>query len=135
MDRITAKQKGRLSRKKRVRRNIGGTAARPRLTVYRSLKHIYAQIIDDEAGNTLVAASSMGRDLRDEIKQEELRGAAKAIGVGHRARRLLRATSKKWSSTAMAMPTTARSRRWPRRPEKPGWSSKPLGQSFRRKGF
>jgi large subunit ribosomal protein L18 len=81
VDRITAKQKGRLSRKKRVRRNIGGTAARPRLTVYRSLKHIYAQIIDDEAGNTLVAVSSMGRDLRDEIKRKNCVDAAKAIGA------------------------------------------------------
>jgi len=50
--------KARLKRHGRVRKNIFGTASRPRLCVFRSLKNIYAQIIDDEAGNTLVAASS-----------------------------------------------------------------------------
>ena len=46
-------------RRKRVRKHISGTAARPRVSVYRSLKHVYAQIIDDKAGCTLVAASSV----------------------------------------------------------------------------
>lgn len=81
MERIAAKKKGRLSRKKRVRRNIAGTSMRPRLTVYRSLHHIYAQIIDDEAGATLVSASSMGRDLRDDLKKKNTVDAAKAIGA------------------------------------------------------
>lgn len=47
----------------RVRKNISGTAQRPRLNVYRSLNHIYAQIIDDTKGATLVAASSMDKDF------------------------------------------------------------------------
>ncbi len=50
--------KARLKRHKRVRAKISGTAARPRLSVYRSTKHIYAQLIDDVAGVTLAAASS-----------------------------------------------------------------------------
>ena len=49
----------RLKRHKRVRKNISGTAERPRLNVYRSLNHIYAQIIDDTKGVTLVSASSI----------------------------------------------------------------------------
>ena len=53
----------RLRRHRRVRANISGTAARPRLDVYRSAKHIYAQIIDDEKGVTLVSASSMDKDF------------------------------------------------------------------------
>jgi large subunit ribosomal protein L18 len=49
---------------KRIRRKVQGTAERPRLAVYRSLNHIYAQIIDDERGQTLVAASTTEKDLR-----------------------------------------------------------------------
>jgi len=53
----------RLKRHRRVRKNISGTAQRPRLNVFRSLNHIYAQIIDDTKGVTLVAASSMDKDF------------------------------------------------------------------------
>ena len=53
----------RVRRHKRVRKNISGTAERPRLNVFRSAKHIYAQIIDDVKGVTLVAASSMDKDF------------------------------------------------------------------------
>jgi len=80
VDRIKAKFKGRLARKKRVRRKVTGTAVRPRLTVYRSLKHIYAQIIDDEAGVTLASASTKARDIRDDLKASGNVDAAKAIG-------------------------------------------------------
>lgn len=54
--------------RKRVRAKIVGTPERPRLSVYRSLKHIYAQIIDDTKGHTLVAMSSLSKEIRDEIK-------------------------------------------------------------------
>jgi len=81
VDRLTAKIKGRQSRKGRVRRKVVGTPDRPRLTVYRSLKHIYAQIIDDESGKTIVSASTMGRELRDEITNKGNVDAAKAIGA------------------------------------------------------
>ena len=53
----------RLKRHARVRKNISGTAERPRLSVYRSLNHIYAQIIDDTKGTTLVSASSLDKDF------------------------------------------------------------------------
>lgn len=55
---LAKKIQDRLNRKRRIRARISGTAARPRLTVYRSLRGIYAQVIDDEAGKTLVSASS-----------------------------------------------------------------------------
>ncbi|MDR0984095.1 MAG: 50S ribosomal protein L18 [Ruminococcus sp.] len=55
--------KARLKRHKRVRRKISGTAAIPRLDVFRSAKHIYAQIIDDVSGTTLVSASSLVKDF------------------------------------------------------------------------
>ena len=57
------KNLGRIKRHKRVRAKISGTAERPRLAVYRSSKNIYAQIIDDEKGVTLVAASSKEKDF------------------------------------------------------------------------
>lgn len=50
-------------RRKRVRKKVFGTPGRPRLSVYRSLKHIYAQIVDDSTGRTLVAASSLALDV------------------------------------------------------------------------
>ncbi len=53
----------RIRRHQRVRKNISGTAERPRLNVFRSAKHIYAQVIDDVKGVTLVAASSMDKDF------------------------------------------------------------------------
>lgn len=53
----------RIKRHKSVRKNISGTAERPRLSVYRSLNHIYAQIIDDTLGTTLVSASSLDKDF------------------------------------------------------------------------
>jgi len=52
----------------RNRKNISGTAERPRLTVFKSLNHIYAQLIDDSCGKTLVAASTKSKELADEIK-------------------------------------------------------------------
>src|SRR6516165_986006 len=58
MDHQKAKQRNQLRRRQHVRRNITGTAERPRLTVFRSSKHIYAQLIDDLSGATLAAASS-----------------------------------------------------------------------------
>lgn len=54
----------RVARHDRLRKKVEGTSARPRLAVYRSLKHIYAQIIDDSTGTTLAAASSQEKDLK-----------------------------------------------------------------------
>ncbi len=54
----------RIKRKARIRRKLSGTAARPRLTVYKSLKHIYAQVVDDTTGRTLAYASSLSKELK-----------------------------------------------------------------------
>ncbi|MBU0611068.1 MAG: 50S ribosomal protein L18 [Armatimonadetes bacterium] len=63
MSRLRKKQESLARRKLRVRRKISGTPERPRLSVFRSLKHIHAQIIDDTAGATLVAATSLEKGL------------------------------------------------------------------------
>lgn len=87
MNRLLAKRTRQRARKNRVRRKVCGTAERPRLTVYKSLKHVYAQIIDDTTGNTLVSASTVGRDLRDELKKTADVDAAKMVGqsIGRKA--------------------------------------------------
>jgi large subunit ribosomal protein L18 len=72
--------KGRLRRKLRVRQKVQGTAERPRLTVYRSLNHIYAQVVNDVTGQTLAAASTLSKELQEKIKATGSAGAAKAVG-------------------------------------------------------
>jgi large subunit ribosomal protein L18 len=67
-------------RRRRVRRAILGTAERPRLNVFRSATHIYAQIIDDIRGVTLAAASSLDKSLRTSLKSTGGIEAAKAVG-------------------------------------------------------
>ncbi len=70
----------RLQRHQRIRRNIHGTADRPRLNVFRSLQHIYAQVIDDDLGNTVVTASTVDPDLRAEM--DGLNKSQQAARVG-----------------------------------------------------
>jgi large subunit ribosomal protein L18 len=72
----------------RVRMKVSGTSERPRLCVYRSLDHIYAQIIDDRAGKTLVAASSADKDGKKDLKSGGNVAAAKVVGklVAERAK-------------------------------------------------
>ena len=77
----------RLKRHKRVRGKISGTPERPRLAVYRSNAHISAQIIDDVNGKTLVAASSLEKELKAELAYGGNKDAAKAVGksIGEKA--------------------------------------------------
>lgn len=67
-------------RHRRLRKKVSGTAERPRLAVFRSLKHIYAQIIDDDKGRTLVSASTLEKSLSDSLKGTGGQDAAKSIG-------------------------------------------------------
>lgn len=80
MDRQKAKRKRQLRRRRHVRKRIVGTSERPRLTVFRSNKHIYAQLIDDLAGKTLAAATSNSADLRDGASGGNVK-AAIAVGT------------------------------------------------------
>jgi len=61
------RNKDRLKRHRRIRKKLFGTAERPRLCVFRSLRNIYAQVIDDTTGNTLVSASSLEKELEEQI--------------------------------------------------------------------
>jgi large subunit ribosomal protein L18 len=80
MDHSRAILRQRLRRRHRVRRHIKGTAGRPRLSVFRTHKHIYAQIIDDATGRTLASASTMEKQLRASIGFGGNKDAAAAIG-------------------------------------------------------
>ena len=80
MDHQRAKQRQRQRRRHHVRRNITGTAERPRLSVFRSSKHIYAQLIDDLNGVTLAAASTRAQDLRKAAPYGGNVKAAKVVG-------------------------------------------------------
>jgi large subunit ribosomal protein L18 len=81
VDRLKAKKKARLARKSRVKKQVQGTPERPRLSVFRSSKHIYAQIVDDATGQTLAAASTMARDVRDGVKNSATVEAARIVGL------------------------------------------------------
>lgn len=71
---------GRLKRKRRVRGRIRGTPERPRLSVFRSLKHIYAQVIIDTEGKTLAHASTLSPELRETLKNTGNVEAARKVG-------------------------------------------------------
>ena len=77
----------RVIRHARVRKKISGTSEMPRLSVYRSLNHIYAQIIDDTKGVTLVSASTVDPALKGNLADVDKKGAAKKVGmlIGERA--------------------------------------------------
>jgi large subunit ribosomal protein L18 len=70
----------RLRRKKSIRQNVHGTPERPRLAVFRSSRHIYAQVIDDTLGQTLAAVSTLAPELRPELEGKDKSDRSKVIG-------------------------------------------------------
>jgi large subunit ribosomal protein L18 len=79
--RVSKRQSGRERRKKHIRKSIVGTPERPRLTVYRSLKEIYAQLVDDTSNQTIASVSSLSKALSDEIKKAKGKvDVAKIVG-------------------------------------------------------
>jgi len=76
-----SKLKARQRRHERVRTSVSGTAAKPRLSVFKSLSHIYAQLIDDTTGKTIISASTIEKDLMSALKHGGNIEAAKKVGV------------------------------------------------------
>lgn len=66
---------------RRLRNHLAGTAERPRLAVFRSNNHIYAQIIDDTVGNTIVAASTLEKEVKADVEKTNDTAAASAVGM------------------------------------------------------
>ena len=80
MNQQRALDRQRLRRRRSVRKRVRGTPQRPRLTVFRSHKHIYVQIVDDLAGNTLAAVGTLDADVRKEVKSGGNKTAAAVVG-------------------------------------------------------
>ena len=80
MDKAKEKRLARQRRHARVRKRVYGTAERPRLCVFRSLKHIRAQVIDDTLGHTLVAASTLDSEVRSELGGKDKSAQAAVVG-------------------------------------------------------
>jgi large subunit ribosomal protein L18 len=80
MSKTNPRMSMRLKRKSRIRKNLSGTTNRPRLSVFRSARHIYAQIIDDLQGVTLVAAGSLSPEIKDKLSGLKKKDAAREVG-------------------------------------------------------
>ena len=78
---IKKKRMGHLRRRKRIRQKISGTGDRPRLSVFRSLKHIYAQLINDELGVTVAEASTLSPELKETLEKGGNIEAAQRVGA------------------------------------------------------
>ncbi|MBX5483890.1 MAG: 50S ribosomal protein L18 [Myxococcaceae bacterium] len=76
-----AKKDNRLFRKARIRKKISGSTERPRLTVYKSLKHIYAQVVDDSTGRTLAYASSLSKEFKGKELDGDKKADARRVGA------------------------------------------------------
>ncbi len=80
MENIIKKRKGRIQRKRRIRKQLFGTADRPRMSVYRSLKHCYVQLIDDSAGKTIIGLSTLSSAVSADLKNTGNAEAARKLG-------------------------------------------------------
>lgn len=87
MSRKNVREVARQKRKRRIRKKLFGTEQRPRLSVFRSAKHIYAQIVVDATGSTILAASTLSPEIRVEIGELKKSDAAKKVGewIGRKA--------------------------------------------------
>ncbi len=74
-------QTSREKRRARIRRKISGTPERPRLTVHKSLKHMYAALVDDVSGKTLLSVGTTSKALKSEVKDDDKTAAAKKVGA------------------------------------------------------
>ena len=83
MTALSLKKQAHLKRKKSIRKTLKGTTQRPRLSVFRSARHIYAQVIDDTIGHTIVAASSLDQQIKEHLQsQSTIKKAEVAVFVG-----------------------------------------------------
>lgn len=132
VDKAKQRAEARARRHFRVRKKVYGTPERPRLNVFRSDKHIYAQVIDDTVGHTLAAASTVDSELVDQVKGKTKTEQAKLVGalVAQRAQEKV---SRRSYSTGAATSIMAVYRLWPMQRARQAWSSKAV--SAARRGY
>lgn len=126
---LSDRAKARARRQARGRKKIFGTVERPRMVVTRSSKHVFVQVIDDVAGNTLVSASTMEAELREMSGDKTAKAARVGTIIGERAKLLALPRS---CSTRPETSTTGGSPRWPMRPARPVSTSDPRKASEQR---
>ena len=113
----------RVNKHRKLRNHISGTAERPRLAVFRSNNHMYAQIIDDTVGNTLVAASTMEKSVKAELEKTNNVDAAAYLGKVI-AEKALKRVLRPLSLTEAALSIRARFRHWQTQPVRLDWNSR-----------
>ena len=104
---VKERVEGRAKRHRRIRRVVRGSGGRPRLVVFRSVKHIYAQVVDDERGVTVVAAGSLSPELKDSAAHGGQRGRGQGGGRADRREGQGRRDRERSCSTAAGTSTTA----------------------------
>ena len=107
-----------------MRKNVQGTQQRPRLSVFRSLSEIYAQVIDDRAGHTLVSASTIDQELRGKMKGLKKSEQAKLVGKMWLSAPRIKAFRRSFLTAAVSA-IAAGSKPWPMAPVKAAWNSRP----------
>ena len=118
---VSKKSRSEIRRKKhmKLRNRFSGTAERPRLAVFRSNNHMYAQIIDDTVGNTLVAASTLQKDVKAELEKTNNVEAAACLGKVLPRKQKKKVLQKLYSTEAASF-IRVRSKHWQTQQEKPG---------------
>ena len=115
-----SKDDARRARHVRLRKKIAGDAGRPRLLVRRTLHHIYATVVDDAKGHTLVAASTVDKSLGGPLQSNTNVDAAKAVGSGNRDESQSRRHHRRGLRSRRIQISRTRRARWPMRHEKRG---------------
>ena len=128
-------QARRLRRQRHVRKRLFGTVERPRLAVFRSSKHIYAQVINDDTGTTLASASTLDPDVRKEqrLRRQQVRPPRSSAGSSPSGPS--RPVLTRFASTVEATSITAGSRPWPTPPARRGCNSESGPLSAGRRGI
>jgi large subunit ribosomal protein L18 len=78
---MALKSNARAKRKARIRKKVSGTTERPRLSVYKSLKHMYAQLVDDTTGQTLLSVGTTSKAIKGDLGEDDKTAAAKEVGA------------------------------------------------------